>query len=163
MVDAMIGVTATGAPRMNLIRDPPFQISNAAAPVRAFRLALEKALAPNVRLERKMFQKETRPLGRVSHNLSDAAAASTSRVHMVTPADMTINAVMPAVVMRVDRDAGRVGRRVNSKRAVNAANHAANDAADQTADGTRGVCADICAVLHTVGHTLRMGGQRKRK
>jgi hypothetical protein len=64
--------------------------------------------------------------------------------------DVAINvaiSVVPSMpAMRIDWGAGRISRRMNAKRAIDAADDAADNAADNAADRASGLCADIRAV-----------------
>jgi hypothetical protein len=76
-------------------------------------------------------------------------------------ANVAVTVVAP--VMAIHRDAGRISRRTNSERPIDAADDTADNAADQTADRPRSLRADICAVRHAVRDALCLRGQWKRQ
>jgi len=78
-------------------------------------------------------------------------------------ANAMISVAPPVIAMRIYRPAGRISRRMNSKRAIEAADDAADNAADQTADRSGRLCAHIRAVRYAVGHALRVRSQWKRQ
>lgn len=76
---------------------------------------------------------------------------------------MAIHVTPPVPAMRIYRPAGRISRRMDSKRAIDPPDDAADNAADQTADGTGRLRAHIRAMRYAVGHALRVRGQWKRQ